>query len=92
MAGRPANDEARATARALAASGKSTAQIAEQLGTNPRQVRRWCEGLLPSRPGPRPRAVDVQAVEAAREDGASWREVERLTGVPRSTAHRSAGK
>src|SRR5260221_199917 len=92
---RTANDEARATARALAAPEDgtpplTTAQIAAELGFTQRQVRRWCQGLLPSAPGPRPRDVDVQAVGAAREDGATWWQVEALTGVPRSTAHRRA--
>lgn len=94
---RTANDAARATARALAARGMGTRQIVEELTADgvtvsQRQVRRWCEGLLPSAPGPRPRDVDVQAVDAAREDGATWREVEDLTGVPKSTAHRMTRK
>jgi len=92
---RRANDEARAKARALAASGTGTADIARLLAesgvtVSQRQVRNWCRGLLPSQPGPRPRKVNVRAVEAARESGASWRQVEEQTGVPKSTAHRRA--
>ena len=92
--GRKPNQEARAHARELAANGTGTAQIVEQLAAagvtvTRRQVQRWCDGLLPG-PGAQPLHVDRQAVAAARADGASWREVERRTGIKRDTARRRA--
>jgi hypothetical protein len=92
--GKP-NEAARAQARELAAAGAGTAQITSALAdggvtVTRRQVQRWCAGLLPG-PGARPAEVDQQAVAGARADGASWREVERRTGVKRDTARRRAG-
>jgi hypothetical protein len=95
MAGRPANAEARALARALAAPEDgtqplATAQIAARLGASQRQVRRWCEGLLGG-PGPRP-AVDAVPFAEAVAAGASQRQAEKETGVSRRTAGRRAAK
>jgi DNA invertase Pin-like site-specific DNA recombinase len=89
---RPVNEKARAAARALAEAGMDTAGIVEQLAADGvtvsrRQVQRWCGGLLGGG-GARPLDVDTDAVAAARGDGASWREVERRTGVSRDTARR----
>lgn len=69
---RTVNAEARAAARVLAASGMGTAEIARRLAASgitvsQRQVRRWCEGLLPDKPGPR--LADAGSVIEVRDPG-----------------------
>lgn len=87
--GRRRNDEAITEARRLRDDERlDDAAIASRLGVARTTVTRW---LGPARPPGRPPASVGQAVSDARADGASWREVEQRTGVPKSTAHRRGG-
>jgi DNA invertase Pin-like site-specific DNA recombinase len=84
--GRPRDQDAIDRARQLRADGKSDADIAAALGRSRQTVTRW---LGPGRRKGRPSAdVDTAAVAEARAGGASWREVERLTGASTRTARR----
>jgi DNA-binding IclR family transcriptional regulator len=91
---RPGNP-LREVARALVAppggsGGLRRSEVAAKLGVPLTTVHNWCKGLPLAPPGNRPRPVDLDAIREAREAGATWREVEQLTGVSKSVAHARA--
>jgi transposase len=84
---RTVNEEARAKARALLASGLTTRQIAAQLGVSQRTAARWTAGTRA--PGRRPRAdVTDEALTSVLDGGASYGQASAAFGVSKSTVWR----